>query len=350
MCLHPIRPDETLIRGLRVLLTLVLISGSQAGFCEPAADDDRDSSPAGLERPYILHLSEKHQKLGGIVTQMVEATDYLPETRAFGQVVSPAPLFELRQRWQAAVSERKVAAAQLAAARSAFRQVQDLFNDQAVARFKLEQSRMEWIGAGARYEQAGSRLEAVRAAAVDHWGRVLAGWIMDPDSSGLNDLIRRKSVLLSVSLRPGDSLPEGTRTVFIQRGPDRSRARPAELISSAPVVGERSQGESYFFQTTAEDALRSGAHLYVWVPMPGRTQRRVEIPTAALVWRDGMPWIYLKIASDTFKRCAVKNAPDQSDRWFIPEIPDQNAEIVVLGGQTLLSQEFHWQIPDEGDD
>lgn len=61
--------------------------------------------------------------------------------------------------------------------------------------------------------------------------------------------------------------------------------------------------------------------LDVWVPMPGEARNGVEIPSAALIWKGGMPWVYMKIASDTFQRCAVENAFDQSDRWFIPRVP-----------------------------
>ncbi len=93
--------------------------------------------------------------------------------------------------------------------------------------------------------------------------------------------------------------------------------------------------------------LRTGIDLYVWVPMPGEARNEVEIPSASLIWKDGLPWFYMKIASDTFRRYAAENALDQGDRWFVPGNSNGNAEIVVSGGQSLLSRKFHWQIPDE---
>jgi hypothetical protein len=331
---------------LRILVILILIGGTSTGPGETLDDDRHRPSSGSLNEPGILRLSEKHQKLGGIVTRVFHPPDYLPETRAFGKVLSLEALLELRQRWQQAASERKVAAAALAAARTAHRQIQDLFNDEAVARLKLEQSKMQWIDATARYDQAGAKLQAIRLSAEQSWGKVLTAWLVRENAPEFDDLIRRKCVLLAVSLAPGESLPEHTRSVLVHRSAERSSARPAELISTAPRTDERSQGESYFFQTTAE-SLRTGMRLYVWVPIPGAARKRVEIPASTLVWADGAPWIYLKTAPDSFQRRRAENAPGQSDRWFVPGNPDRIAEIVVSGGQTLLSQEYRWQIPDE---
>ncbi|MGR9106340.1 MAG: hypothetical protein ACU843_05340 [Gammaproteobacteria bacterium] len=334
---------------VRTLLLLLAFAWNPRVAGDTSADTLPEASADSFETAGILHLSEAQQELAGIITQLIPAKDYLPEKRAFGTVLSLAPLLEISRQIERAQSQRKVAAAKLAAARTAYRHVRDLYNDQAIARFKLDQSEMEWIGASAGYEQAVAQTNSVRIQAIQNWGEILTEWAADPGGSEFSEFVQRKSVLLSVSLPAGESLPQGVRTVFVHRGTARSEARPAELISSAPVTAENTQGESYFFQSRA-DELRSGMNLYVWIPEPGETHKGVEIPSNALVWRDGRPWTYLKVAPDSFLRHIVEHARDQSDRWFLGGDSQPNAEIVVLGGQTLLSREFHWQIPNEDDD
>jgi hypothetical protein len=287
--------------------------------------------------------------MAGILTRVIDPADYLPEIRAFGNVLALDPLLDLEEQWRAAASDLKIAAAELQASRAAFRQVEELYKDSAVARIKHEQSKMAWLSALARHEQAAAKADAVRLRARQNWGETLTAWATQGNSPEFKNLIGLKSVLLSVSFRPGENLPQGIHTVFVHRSAERVNARPAELISSAPVTAEKSQGERYFFSTAA-GSLRTGMHLYVWIPVPGAARRAIEIPPEALVWRDGRPWIYMKTAEESFLRHAVDNAVGYGDRWFIADELDRSAEVVVNGGQMLLSEEFHWQIPEEGDD
>ena len=328
---------------LRVIPVLFVFLYTQVG------KSDSGVSFSHTEEPGKLHISEKHQELGGIVTGTFQPSDYLPEISAFGKVLSLDPLLEIEHQMQQAESERKVSAATRAAAQTAYRQVQDLYNDQAVSRVKLAQSKADWISAGARLDQAVSKLRAIRLKALQNWGKVLTDWTSNPGRTELDLFICGEAALLSISLRTGEHLSDGTQTVFVNRGAIRSEARPAKLISFAPHAGAKSQGESYFFQTPA-NSLRTGMQIYVWIPVPGKARRGIEIPAEALVWRDGKPWAYRKTGPESFHRVPVENAPDHGERWFLAEATDDSAEIVVSGGQMLLSQEFHWQIPDEDDE
>ncbi|MGH8558983.1 MAG: hypothetical protein ACRESZ_16330 [Methylococcales bacterium] len=72
------------------VLIPILIAWTMAVHSEAVQDGDPSLSGAG--NPGLLHLSEQHQKMGGIVTRMIQPTSYLPETRAFGRILSLDPL------------------------------------------------------------------------------------------------------------------------------------------------------------------------------------------------------------------------------------------------------------------
>lgn len=297
----------------------------------------------------ILRLSPARQQRGGLRTRIIESSEIRPESRAFGQVLPLAPLIEFAQLFKAAESEKNIAAAAEFSANSVYRQVESLYLDHATARFKLEQSKIEWLSAKARHKQVTARLEAIRLGALQSWGEVLTGWAENPDGPEFAGFLRRNKFLLGVSLPSGTELSQDLNRVFVNRVPERSHAIAAELISSSPQAGEKSQGESYFFEC-AGDSLRTGMQLYVWIPVPGSTRRGIEIPADALVWKDGKPWIYRKTGEDSFQRYRVASAFDHGERWYLPDHPESRAEIVIEGAQMLLSEEYRWQIPDEDDD
>jgi hypothetical protein len=73
------------------------------------------------------------------------------------------------------------------------------------------------------------------------------------------------------------------------------------------------------------------------------------VPTSAIVWHDGQPWVYREARDHGFVRVAVPAMPGAGSSLFVDSALTPGQRVVIRGAQTLLSEEFRQQIPDEDD-
>ena len=155
-----------------------------------------------------------------------------------------------------------------------------------------------------------------------------------------------KQQLLQVILPTNKQLGNEVDTIAIAPSGQRSKARPAVLISRSVQADNAIQGESYFFQSDA-DGLPIGTKITAWIPDAMLAQTGVIIPESALVWHMGQVYAYIKVDKDTFVRRLIKKFLVTAEGYFVDEDLKAGDKIVTTGGQMLLSEELRGQIPDE---
>ena len=90
--------------------------------------------------------------------------------------------------------------------------------------------------------------------------------------------------------------------------------------------------------------------LFAWVEEGEQEAEGLFVPESAVVWYANNPWIYIK-RDDLFIRKPIKDARKINGGWLMQnELLTVDDLVVTKGGQTLLSEEFKWAIPDEEDD
>jgi hypothetical protein len=75
----------------------------------------------------------------------------------------------------------------------------------------------------------------------------------------------------------------------------------------------------------------------------------IIIPSSAVVWYAGTPWVYFKQGKDQFVRKPISADTEVEAGWFNQGL-DANSEVVVNGAQLLLSEEFKYLIKNENED
>lgn len=86
-----------------------------------------------------------------------------------------------------------------------------------------------------------------------------------------------------------------------------------------------------------------------WLPQQSKTSG-VNIPDSALLWHLGQTFVYLQTEPHTFTRHTIIKPIKSPTGFFVQDPHLVGKKIVVTGAQTLLSEEFRSQIPDEDDD
>lgn len=329
-----------------LLLLLALLPVPLAG----AESDGDEAASKDLPRAEAaLTLSAERQRLAGLETARLATFELQSEVHAYGRVFEIKDLLALRARYRAALSELTIAEAQLKVAQKSYQRLSDLHRESIVATRDLIQSEAQLASERARCEGFRRNLREVREEALQTWGGELFRQAIEAESPLFDALLDRSRVLLLVSLPPAESSRPYLHVKISPSG-DRQQARDATLVSAAPRTDETTQSETWFYSAPSA-GLRSGMRLDVWLPRGDDRRGGVLIPLSAVVWHNGKPWAYVKSGGDTFKRRMVEGYRELGQSLFVERGFSAGEELVVTGGQTLLSEEMRPQIPaEDGDD
>lgn len=332
------------------LLGLVLLLGVQVGRAEEPSTADRPVPGAGETAPDEgLRLSPERQRLGGLMVLRLEAARHQQELQAYGKVLDVTPLLEFRRRARAAAAEAEVAAAALALAAGNRQRLAALAREEIIAGRELLRAESEWQAAQTREAAARRLIGEIRREAESAYGPELAGRALEGEAAWLDDLAAHHRQLLWVVLPPGLRQVGPPGTLAIAREAERAKAVPARPIAAAPRTDDLVQGETWFFET-ADQRLRAGMRVNVWVPAAAGSRRGVIVPTTAVVWHEGRPWAYKQTGIDRFQRVVLEQPQPASAGWFVETGFVAGDRVVVRGAQMLLSEEFRGRIPDEDDE
>jgi hypothetical protein len=242
-----------------------------------------------------------------------------------------------------------IAEAALRLAQKSHQRLASLHKESIIATRDLLQAESQLAADRAHEEAARRRVREVREEALQIWGGELFRQAVEKDSRRFDGLIDRKQILALIALPANQSLPQDAKIVRITPTGDRQQAQEARLVSPAPRTDETTQGETWFF-TAETERLRTGMRLDVWIPQAGAATPGVALPLSAIVWHNGKPWVYLKTGEQWFTRRPISEHREYGNAWFVSEGFTAAEEVVVTGGQLLLSEELRRLIPEDGDD
>lgn len=340
-------------RGLKILLGLVALillialliwafgetrSGPGDGDAgdAPAQPPSRVRNIGGLS---ALELDQAVQQQAGINTVVLILQHHLPTIAASATVMDLQPLLDLRIRHDSAQGQYQVAKASAAASHQEFERLRTLYrNDQNASLKALQAAKAAWNADQARMIAAHAASRDIRHQARQQWGKVLSDWAFLNAPSPLTVLLERQHVLLRVTL-PADEV--------FSRPPARIRItefgepgnQNADLISPSPQSDPRVQGQTCFYQTAA-GSLASGMRLKAWLALSDVPAQGVIIPTGAVVWHAGQPWVYVRLDAEHFVRRTIAAPQSVPGGWFVSQGFQPGERVVISGAQLLLSEEF----------
>jgi hypothetical protein len=345
------------------LIACIFIFSVSLGFADD--DDNPMAKQPGSASLGTVFLSADVQSLSGLQTMTLAPASHRAEFTAYGKAVNIQPLIELRHRYLLALTERGAAAARFKQSEQNIRRQQDLYRDGATSKRNLQVQQAQWQTDKAQVDAGSVQGKAIAAEARLNWGDKLAEWALSSDSAQLNALLSGRKTLLQITLPVNKQLAGDIQSIDVEASGNRSEAGKAELVSPAPQPDTSAQGESYFFQTDGrrncfwqscgihtipgDNHIRVGMRVAAWIPEPGESQSGVVIPKSALVWHLDQAVVYVKTDAEQFSRRTIDRYSATTGGYFVGNGITAGEQLVVTGGQMLLSEEFRAQIPDEDD-
>ncbi|MFZ4703832.1 MAG: efflux RND transporter periplasmic adaptor subunit, partial [Candidatus Methylumidiphilus sp.] len=270
------------------------------------------------------------------------------ESLAYGRVLDIRPLLELRSRYRSAQSELAIAEAALRVAEKSHQRLETLHRESIIATRDLIQAESQLATDRARQVAAVRHIREVREEALQSWGEGLYKRVVEAESSLLQNLLNHTRVLVLIALPARQSLHEKFAAVTVAPSGEPDKASQGRMISPAPKTEESTQGETWFFEVSA-NGLRTGMRLDAWIPEPGHASVGVLIPFSAVIWHEGRPWVFVQTGYDGFSRRPLGHYHEQGDHWFVTEGFSAGERVVIVGGQMLLSEQQR-QIAPKGEE
>ena len=302
----------------------------------PDADDKAavDATPAdSVTETHLSHdtngnaviaLSDATRKAIGLQLANPVAAQFSPEEKGYGRVEDTAALAAM---------------------------VTDLASAQA--EYEVSSNELERLKTLASQGNASTRaLQAAEAAAAHDELAVQSArdrllLSSTPALTGRDDLpafiqslAAQNTALVRIDLPAGEvppALPVGAR-IITRSG----KSADADFLGAASATDPQTQGRGFFLLVSSNSlSLASGEAVTGFLQFPGDSVSGVIVPRDAIVRTEGAGWVYVLDSggkSFTRKTIALDHATDSG--WFVTHGVGPGDSIVVVGAQTLLSEEL----------
>lgn len=339
----------------RPLLILGLVGlaiwGFWAGSAERAQEAQRERPVSTPQRVSIVNgettltLDPAAQTAAGIMVAPIHITALSRWTRAYGVAVDPQALSDLHNSYIAAQAQLGMAQAKLHQSQLAYTRAERLLAAQADSAANRDAAEAQYRVDQATLSTAKTQLQTLAANAEQNWGAVLGASIVKGDETFAR-LVTRRSILLQVSLSPGQMLARAPANATVQL--ENGTRLAAIYLSDLPKADPHIQGAGYFYVAPANAGLLPNMNVVVWFPSDG-TITGAPVPASAIVWWQGQAWAYQRTTSTHFVRRALSGNGSDDGEHVVTGL-DSGAFIVVRGAQALLSEEARTHAPATGED
>ena len=286
----------------------------------------------------------------GLETELLSESSIRTEFNAFAEVLDISRLVSLKTEYSNLIAERKILQNALNNQSAKFRRAGELHEIKGISTREYEQIRSELEHKTAEVEAIRKRIENLEYRIRTEWGDELASMILDPEKeSEFDSFAMFEKFLIKVSLPKEKTLSSTSQSVYVNQLNHRESAVRAEYVDRARQAGNPLYGETYVYRVDS-GKYHPGMRLFAWLEEPNESLSGLFVQDDAVIWYANEPWVYVQYEDNIYIRKPLPQARKVDNGWLLPGGFEKNEKVVTRGGQTLLSEEFKWAIPDEDDD
>ena len=293
------------------------------------------SAASALSQATAVTLTAAEQKRLGVKVAVLASQSAQRRITAPAVVLSAQSLVSARDGFVAAQARLETAQVSLGVAQKELARIKTLYRDSQNVSLKDLQSAQGAVDSDAIDVRAARMRMSLETSLVrQSWGGVVAKWVAD-SSPALGRVLAQKATLVEVSLPDGQRDPQAPTVWLAPGGPEE---KPATFVSPLPRVDPRVQGKGLLYLAPAWSDLAPGVTLIARLPV-GRRLRGVAVPASAIVWFNGVSWVYAETASGSFRRLPVATDFPTNGGYFVSQGLRSGEKIAAEGAEMLLSAE-----------
>lgn len=313
--------------------------------------NDNESNVFVVDGYKALQLDEETVVVSGIVSEKVERIFFKPEAIAYAEVIDVMPLVTLKTEYEAALAQQNILINDLNNHNKNLKRAEALHKAKSLSARELDKVRADRNIKSSELSAINTQLASIKYKVKSSWGNELASYLYEENKRSNFDLLAsHKNILVLLSLPKNKTLDSQQQKVFVNHVNKRDSAIEAFYLDQASRVNNPLYGESYLYLLESKK-IRIGMKVFAWIEEDSEDIEGLFIPESAVIWYANEPWIYINREEILFIRKPLANARKINNGWFLEDEHLISDDLVVTqGGQTLLSEEFKWAIPDEEDD
>lgn len=322
---------------------------SDGQAAENIHDDDDDDSVSNHQFALSVELNEAAQEMASIKSQTLMESFFTPEMRAVAVVMPTQDLRLARSRCVEAEMNLRLAQVNQQGISKELTRLKTLQQATgSVASKEVNYAQTNLLQAKAESELKQQLVNNCHAEVRQQWPQPIANWVINGEEA-FDMLMAREHSLIKVTLPTNQTLNQKVTTLRWRQNNQPDNVGQAQLLSASLTADSVLSGETWYFLNKSS-SLREGAQLQVWVPSSDSTLSGVMIPYQSIVWYAGQPWAYLRMDEEHFQRMSLTSGINSVEGIYLQQGIYPGDAVVTSGAQTLLSEEFKWQIHDEDDD
>ncbi len=304
------------------------------------ADDDDENEPISV----LVNLPLSMQQNALIETQPAQTLQVAAQLSHYGTVLDLTPLLSFRRQCLENKQLMEQARVQFNISQSALARVQTMYRNKATSLRAVEQQKRQWLADQTTLNMATLRYHTLMSKTRLQWQQLAD--IFCQQHGQVDDLLTGNSKIIAIP-RPRQAVMSAINTLDINiTGAQQTiKVQPLRNIDVFDAVRQTPQ----ILFITHDEHLHNKQHFSVSIPLAGATQQGLFIPASALLWHLGQAFVYIKTGSEHFRHQNIDHYTPVQKGYLVSDNINPGDEIVVRGGQILLSHEFRSQIPDDDD-
>ena len=292
-----------------------------------------------------IWISRESQKSVGIVVKKPKLSSFQEQKTFHGILADVNDLIESNKLFKLNNSRLAESKIILKQKKQDLQRMTGLFNSgKKVSARQLELTELTFEEAKRKQSEIKLELDAIKQKVTSTWNAKISEGL-GKKSGLLSAIISRKIDITRFSILSKPKINEYFWQVK-SSGFNDSTNYKATLLGPSGLSLKGETGETWLLKSTLLN-LASDSPVVVYARYKNK-RSGVLIPEDAIVRFAGESWIYLQNNPDYFERSILDTTLSNSDGVFSQQIkPDQM--IVIVGAQTLLSEELRHQIENENE-
>ncbi len=297
--------------------------------------------------PYIF-ISNQAQKFANIQSKIINQTRLNPELKGSATVLNLSEINSQHINYLHLTEQKKRLRKHLQRAKRNLDRIKKLHRNDGVSNSKLDNYHAEFFSAESAFQANQLKIANLENQNSSTWGSEISAWITELDSFHINQLKQNGSVIKLI-LPYNERIPAALNQIYTHHTHNRNSAHTATFVTELPQLNPTNHGHQYIFKLS-KYKYKSNTLLNVWIPENTESQTGIIIPDSAIVWHLGQILIYIQKEHEQFVPIRLEHPLKLSQGYFSTDQTIFNKSIVIKGAQTIFSEEFKAQIPEEDDD
>lgn len=339
---------------IMILIWVVIFIGSDEFTDDNLPEEDESISflEINVDGLSQIRLNQSIVENSGIVTEKIQASDKKMSFSNYGIVQATDTLIDLKNIHDQLLQDIATLQNQKKAEEKKYFAFLELNKDEKnISDQVLLDQEAVLNNLTVTLEKKAALKNNLKQKVITQWGDKFYRLISEnKDKSNLKKILQGNARLIKITLPSAESNnPIPKKIIFSPI--NGNNEIEGTFVSEAPTIEPSILGQTFYYLINSSE-LRIGSKLVGFYTNDQKNQKKLyEIPNSAIVWSNGVSWVYTETESNLFIKKPINLINEIKSGWLAESklLNDQDL-LVINGAQLLLSEEYKYQIKNENED